>query len=289
MKETIDQTWRKNLETGKIIEVFENENYRIIFLKVNEQSSFIHYLFRLLVLPRDKDETILSFNLELNPIAQTCCLGVHTNKGHSNHGFAETTMTEKDFFIWAITNLPKYFRLSQEIKDKFHIHYMINYYSFQEVSKNFDHEMEPILTFSQIFFALSHAYADFYKSINKKTGKFLYTLFKKIDYEDLLKGAKEINQKLNGFRIKVIDNSHISKNSKTSRIYNALLENLNDVINASEITIKKMEISLRQSKGTKELNWQEFNEIVKSELIALDKCQKSGEILTHLYQLIHTT
>ncbi len=289
MKATIDQTWRNNLKAGKVIEVFEIKNYRILFLKVNEQSSFVHYLYRLLVLPAEMEETFLSLNLEVNPIAKTCCLGAHTKDGHYNLGFADITMSEKEFYIWAITTLPRFFKLSSELKDKLHIFYMVNYYSFYETSKNVDHAMEPILTFSQIFFALSHAYADFYKSINKKRGTFLYSLFKKIEYEDLLKEAKEINQKFHDFKIKIIDSKHLSKNPKTSKIYNALLENLNDVLIASEITMRKMEISVRQSKGIKELNRQEFTEIVKKELIALDKCQESGDILTHMYQSIHTT
>jgi len=92
METTKDQTWNDHMQTGQILEDVTIGDYRIVLVKVVEQSSFIHYHYRLIAFPKGRSEPVLSLNLESNPAAGTCCLGAHLPEGHDNLGFADEDM-----------------------------------------------------------------------------------------------------------------------------------------------------------------------------------------------------
>jgi hypothetical protein len=92
MKTTKDQTWRAHMQTGRILEDVTIGDYRMVLLKVTQQSSFMQYHYRLIAFPKGRSEPVLSLNLESNPAAGTCCLGAHLPKGHDNLGFVDENM-----------------------------------------------------------------------------------------------------------------------------------------------------------------------------------------------------
>jgi hypothetical protein len=102
------------MQTGQKLEDFTLGGYRVVFLKVTQQSSFIHYHYRLIVFPLGKHEPVLSLNLESNPVAETCCLGAHIGDGHDNLGLADRNMPAKDFKSWGIENAKRYLGLAHE-------------------------------------------------------------------------------------------------------------------------------------------------------------------------------
>lgn len=113
MKTTKDQTWLVHMQTGRILEDINIGNYRMVFIKVTQQSSFIHYHYRLIAFPSGSSEPILSLNLESNPMARTLCLGAHLPEGHDNLGFVDENMSEGAFRTWAFDIAKKYLGLTQ--------------------------------------------------------------------------------------------------------------------------------------------------------------------------------
>ncbi len=103
------------MQTGRILEDTIVGNYRMVFLKVTQQSSFMHYHYRLIAFPKGEGEPVLSLNLESNPSAGTCCLGAHLPEGHDNLGFADENMQQSEFRAWAYEISKRYLGLAQSL------------------------------------------------------------------------------------------------------------------------------------------------------------------------------
>jgi len=113
MKATNDQTWREHMKTGDILEEITNDNYRMVLVKVTQQSSFIHYHYRLIVFTKESSEPILSLNLESCRMFRTCCLGAHISEGHDNLGVADINMSQSSFRTWALDMANRYLGIGQ--------------------------------------------------------------------------------------------------------------------------------------------------------------------------------
>jgi len=101
------------MQTGRILEDINIGDYRMVLLKVTQQSSFMYYHYRLIAFPKGTSEPVLSLNLESNPKAHTCCLGAHLPEGHDNLGFADKNMSEDNFRTWAFDMAERYLGLTQ--------------------------------------------------------------------------------------------------------------------------------------------------------------------------------
>ena len=271
MKPTRDKTWKRHLSTGRVIKTFEKEGYRFVFIKVTKQSSFIIYFFRLIVFPINSDNPVLSLNLEENPAANTCCLGAHIASGHVNHGFASKDMLEKDFIDWAMENANKYLQLTLDI-----------FHDQPEETQINDNIESCLIDLIHDLFKLSHEFVDFRKKIKKITGRYL-RIFSKINYEELSEEALYFTNDFANLRLVVFNMNTDNFSYNTMALYNALKDHIEDVCDASDIVLKKMELSLEFSKKVWTASWKEFHKVCNIELNTLDKCQISGDKLTSLY------
>ena len=272
MQTTRDRTWRDHMRTGRKIEEFEVDGYRMVFLHVTEQSSFMQYRYRLIVFPKRQKEPILSLNLESNPVADTCCLGAHIGNGHENLGFAEASMSEADFGTWALDNAKRYLGIKGEPPTP------------QGGIRMPDAEPpeKDLRGLAEDAFDLAHALVAFRKKMNKKAGGFL-GMFRKIDYNAIDQTGRDLKAKCDSLQERI---AAACAASAQSDFASGLQHYATALCAAVDLLAQKTDMMLRLSKDPKSVDWSEFSSVTDAEQEALGQCQTTGDRLTQMYHAL---
>ena len=269
MQTTRDRTWCDHMRTGRKIEEFEIDGYRMVLLHVTEQSSFMQYHYRLIVFPKRRKEPVLSLNLESNPVAGTCCLGAHIGDGHENLGFVEASMSQNDFETWALDNAKRYLGIKGEPP------------TAQGGIRMVDAEpsQEGLRTLAEDSFELAHALVAFRKKMNKKAGGFL-GMFRKIDYNEIDQTARDLKAKFDSLQERIAGTAGARDQSDFASGLQAYAAALCE---AADLLAQKTDIMLQLSKNPKSVDWSQFKRVTDDEQEALGQCQGTGDRLTQMY------
>lgn len=266
MNTTIDRTWEDHIKSGTILSQFKWNQYGATLLKVNKQNSFIHYIYRLLLFPFNESEPLLSFNLEVNPLTNTCCLGVHTPEGHVNHGEANPAMSEQDFRNWAMETLYRYLSYGLDSEDT-------------------PGDDGPIYrNLCQQMFYLSHRYNDLKNSIENDILSSPKMLMNS-DYHGFNTLAKEVYFEISEFKNTLSNLKKTKLGTEYTDILNLLYDHCLDLQFASDTLVDQTELIEAFATDHSSVKWSKILRHGKKINKALKRCQKSGDLLTERYHV----
>jgi len=260
------------MKSGKKIEDVVVGAYRMVFLKVTQQTSFMQYHYRLIVFPKGKDEAVLSLNLESNPTAGTCCLGAHLPEGHDNLGSVEQDMPEGQFRKWAFDTAEQYLGLSETPPP-------VPEGGIRVTNDDADSATDLTRLVADSF-QFAHEYVDFRNRMNTKAGGFL-GMFRKSDYGAINSGAIQIESKASSLLEKALS---VGGNNAGHALILPLREYAEALCVATALTRLKTDLMLQLFQKPGSVPWADFNAITQGEEHALDKCQATGDRLTTLFR-----
>jgi hypothetical protein len=103
MEPIADFSWMKDLLTGRVLERFPLEPYRVVGVELQpaEETGTTQYHYRLLVFPPEGNKPVLSLNLETSLLG-SACLTEQAGREHLVLGLAEESMSYEEFRRWAV-------------------------------------------------------------------------------------------------------------------------------------------------------------------------------------------
>jgi hypothetical protein len=99
----VDDTWRKHLAIGEILEDKTENGYRTVFIRLTEEQQrdeMMQYFYRAIWFPEGSNEPVLVFNLEKSFAGYF--LGAFTRDAHLNFGPAQPGMSFEEFEVKAL-------------------------------------------------------------------------------------------------------------------------------------------------------------------------------------------
>jgi hypothetical protein len=144
---------------------------------------------------------------------------------------------------------------------------------------------DELIRHTENAFFLAHMFVDIREEIIESAGT-LTSLFKKIDFEELLKKSSSIHDSIKE-KAKEISSLHYKVKSGADgeeiNFYNHLDRYIQSLLNASRILRDKMHILNERAHSRRKLSWEDFASTTKEERLSLELCQQTGDLLTELY------
>jgi hypothetical protein len=138
-------------------------------------------------------------------------------------------------------------------------------------------------------FGLAHSFVKVREDINKSGGTFK-SLFKKVDFQNLLNNSETINSLITAKAEEVatrFDHFQSTEDEETKKLYTNLCEYTSALREAADILLEKTQVLNERAQNRRQLEWHDFSDLTKREIESLKKCQMIGDKLTELFYRLY--
>lgn len=146
-------------------------------------------------------------------------------------------------------------------------------------------EFKSLQEISYAVILSAHAFNNFKRKFNKEINS-IFNFFKRINYQTHYNDSEGFLRMREDLQTYILHFS-FEETANNKLLYEALNLHLNDIKFLNFVISKKILFLMNKSKSVKNLkvkaDWSEFNSILSEEKAAAEKCNKSGEIFSSLY------